>query len=92
MICHWQLLHGFFSKLYSAFISPDQAGEYIAGATLLGAAPFTAMVFMWSYLTDGDPNYTVIQVSTNDLVILVAFIPIVKLFLGIFNISLPMEI
>lgn len=81
----------FFSKLYSAFISPDQAGEYIAGAILLGAAPCTAMVFVWSYLTDGDPNYTLVQVSINDLVILVAFIPIVGLLLGITNISIPYE-
>ncbi|MBT3207262.1 MAG: ACR3 family arsenite efflux transporter [Bacteroidetes bacterium] len=79
----------FFSKLYSAFISPEQAGEYIAGAILLGAAPCTAMVFVWSYLTDGDPNYTLVQVSVNDLIILVAFIPIVGLLLGITNISIP---
>ncbi len=79
----------FFSKLYSAFISPEQAGEYIAGAILLGAAPCTAMVFVWSYLTDGDPNYTLVQVSLNDLIILVAFIPIVGLLLGITNIEIP---
>ena len=79
----------FFSKLYSAFISPEQAGEYIAGAILLGAAPCTAMVFVWSYLTDGDPNYTLVQVSVNDLIILVAFIPIVGLLLGITNITIP---
>lgn len=81
----------FFSKLYSAFISPGQAGEYIAGAILLGAAPCTAMVFVWSYLTDGDPNYTLVQVSVNDLIILVAFIPIVGLLLGITNISIPYD-
>jgi len=79
----------FFSKLYSAFISPEQAGEYIAGAILLGAAPCTAMVFVWSYLTDGDPNYTLVQVSVNDLIILVAFIPIVGFLLGITNITIP---
>ena len=79
----------FFSKLYSAFITPEQAGEYIAGAILLGAAPCTAMVFVWSYLTDGDPNYTLVQVSVNDLIILVAFIPIVGLLLGITNITIP---
>lgn len=79
----------FFSKLYEAFISPGEAGEYIAGAILLGAAPCTAMVFVWSYLTNGDPNYTLIQVSVNDLVILVAYIPIVGLLLGITNISIP---
>ncbi|MBA7523851.1 Arsenical-resistance protein Acr3 [subsurface metagenome] len=81
----------FFSKLYTAFISPEQAGEYIAGAILLGAAPCTAMVFIWSYLTDGDPNYTLIQVSVNDLIILVAFVPIVSLLLGIANITIPYE-
>lgn len=79
----------FFTKIYAAFISPEQAGEYIAGAILLGAAPCTAMVFVWSYLTDGDPNYTLVQVSVNDLIILVAFIPIVGLLLGITNITIP---
>ena len=81
----------FFSKLYAAFISPEQAGEYIAGAILLGAAPCTAMVFVWSYLTDGDPNYTLVQVSVNDLIILVAFVPIVGLLLGITNIQVPYD-
>ncbi|WP_319229110.1 ACR3 family arsenite efflux transporter [Draconibacterium orientale] len=81
----------FFSKLYSAFISPEQAGEYIAGAILLGAAPCTAMVFVWSYLTNGDPNYTLVQVSVNDLIILVAFIPIVGFLLGITNITIPYD-
>lgn len=79
----------FFSKLYGAFIEPELAGEYIAGAILLGAAPCTAMVFVWSYLTNGDPNYTLLQVSVNDLVILVAFVPIVGLLLGITNIQIP---
>ncbi len=81
----------FFSKLYTAFISPEQVGEYIAGAILLGAAPCTAMVFVWSYLTNGDPNYTLVQVSVNDLIILVAFIPIVGLLLGITDISIPYD-
>lgn len=81
----------FFDKIYSAIISPEQAKEYIAGAILLGAAPCTAMVFVWSYLSDGDPAYTLIQVSVNDLVILVAFIPIVGLLLGLTNISIPYE-
>ena len=81
----------FFSKLYSAFISPEMAGEYIAGAILLGAAPCTAMVFVWSYLTDGDPNHTLVQVSVNDLIILVAFVPIVGFLLGINNIEIPYE-
>ncbi len=81
----------FFTKIYSAFISPELAGEYIAGAILLGAAPCTAMVFVWSYLTNGDPNYTLIQVSVNDLIILVAFVPIVGLLLGITNIQVPYD-
>ena len=79
----------FFSNLYSAFISPELAGEYIAGAILLGAAPCTAMVFVWSYLTDGDPNYTLMQVSVNDLIILIAFVPIVGLLLGITDVTVP---
>jgi ACR3 family arsenite transporter len=79
----------FFSKLYQAWITPELAGEYIAGAIILGAAPCTAMVFVWSYLTDGDPNYTLVQVSINDLIILVAFVPIVGLLLGITDIQIP---
>jgi ACR3 family arsenite transporter len=81
----------FFTKIYGAFIEPDLAGEYIAGAILLGAAPCTAMVFVWSYLTNGDPNYTLVQVSVNDLIILVAFVPIVGLLLGITNIKIPYD-
>ncbi len=81
----------FFSILYGAWIDPALAGEYIAGAIILGAAPCTAMVFVWSYLSDGDPNYTLVQVSVNDLIILVAFIPIVGLLLGITNVSIPYD-
>jgi len=79
----------FFDNIYSAFIEPELAGEYIAGAIILGAAPCTAMVFVWSYLSDGDPNYTLIQVSVNDLIILVAFVPLVALLLGITDVSVP---
>lgn len=79
----------FFVHLYSAWIDPSMAGEYIAGAILLGAAPCTAMVFVWSYLSDGDPNYTLVQVSVNDLLILVLFVPIVALLLGITDITIP---
>lgn len=79
----------FFTKLFAAWIDPSQAGEYIAGAILLGAAPCTAMVFVWSYLTKGDANYTLVQVSVNDLIILVAFVPIVGLLLGIADIQIP---
>ena len=81
----------FFSKIYQAWISPEEAGEYIAGAILLGAAPCTAMVFVWSYLTNGDPNYTLVQVSINDLIILVAFVPIVGLLLGITDVQIPYD-
>lgn len=81
----------FFSKIYAAFIEPEMVGEYIAGAILLGAAPCTAMVFVWSYLSDGDPNYTLVQVSVNDLIILVAFVPIVGLLLGITDVKIPYE-
>lgn len=79
----------FFDYLYAAYINPNDAKEYIAGAILLGAAPCTAMVFVWSYLTDGDPAYTLIQVSVNDLIILVAFIPIVGLLLGVTDVEVP---
>jgi ACR3 family arsenite transporter len=81
----------FFDKLYAAYITPDLAKEYIAGAILLGAAPCTAMVFVWSYLTDGDPGYTLVQVAVNDLVLLIAFIPIVKFLLGVSNIEIPFD-
>ena len=79
----------FFDHLYSAWIEPDLAKEYIAGAILLGAAPCTAMVFVWSYLSGGDPNFTLVQVSVNDLILLVLFIPIVQLLLGISGIAIP---
>jgi ACR3 family arsenite transporter len=79
----------FFFVIFKAFIKPELATGYLAGAVLLGAAPCTAMVFVWSLLTRGNPAYTVVQVATNDLIILVAFIPIVKFLLGISNISVP---
>lgn len=79
----------FFSKLYTAWITPELAHEYIAGAILLGAAPCTAMVLVWSYLSGGDPNYTLVQVSVNDLILLVLFVPIVQLLLGITGIVIP---
>lgn len=81
----------FFVQLYSAFITPELAKEYMAGAILLGAAPCTAMVFVWSYLSDGDPNYTLMQVSVNDLIILLAFVPIVGFLLGINDVSIPYD-
>lgn len=81
----------FFFTVFKAFITPDLATEYLAGAVLLGAAPCTAMVFVWSVLTNGDPAYTVVQVATNDLIILVAFVPIVKFLLGVSNVSVPWD-
>lgn len=81
----------FFDKIYQAWITPEDAEQYIAGAILLGAAPCTAMVFVWSYLTKGDANYTLVQVSVNDLILLFAFIPIVKFLLGITSIHIPYE-
>jgi len=81
----------FFSNIYSAFITPELAGEYIAGAILLGAAPCTAMVFVWSYLSEGDPNYTLMQVSLNDLIILILFVPIVGLLLEITDVTVPYD-
>lgn len=78
----------FFQYLYSAWITPEQAEQYLAGAILLGAAPCTAMVFVWSYLTKGDPNYTLVQVSLNDIILLVLFIPIVGLLFSAFGIQI----
>jgi len=79
----------FFFVIFKSLIPQDLANDYIAGAVLLGAAPCTAMVFVWSYLTKGDPAYTLVQVATNDLIILIAFTPIVAFLLGITNISIP---
>lgn len=75
--------------LFKQFITPHLATQYLAGAVLLGAAPCTAMVFVWSSLTHGNPAYTVVQVATNDLIILVAFVPIVKFLLGVSHVSVP---
>ena len=81
----------FFFVVFKNFITPELATEYLAGAILLGAAPCTAMVFVWSQLTKGNPAYTVVQVATNDLIILVAFIPIVKFLLGVSNVTVPWD-
>lgn len=81
----------FLYTVFSNFIAPDLAKEYLAGAILLGAAPCTAMVFVWSTLTKGNPAYTVVQVATNDLIILIAFVPIVKFLLGISKVSVPWD-
>jgi ACR3 family arsenite transporter len=82
----------FFDKLYAAWLTPELSEQFIAGAILLGAAPCTAMVFVWSYLAKGDPNFTLVQVSVNDIVLLVAFIPIVQLLLGITSIRIPYDV
>ena len=79
----------FFYWIFSRWITPELAKDYLAGAVLLGAAPCTAMVFVWSHLTKGNPAYTVVQVATNDLIILIAFIPLVKFLLGVSDISVP---
>jgi arsenite transporter len=79
----------FFFVVFKALIPANLARDYLAGAILLGAAPCTAMVFVWSHLTKGNPAYTVVQVATNDLIILVAFTPIVALLLGISGITIP---
>ncbi|MCX7027171.1 MAG: ACR3 family arsenite efflux transporter [Spirochaetes bacterium] len=81
----------FLKVAFKAFIPSDLATEYLAGAILLGAAPCTAMVFVWSYLSDGDAGYTVVQVAVNDLVILVAFTPIVAFLLGVSDVHVPLD-
>ncbi|ANN63224.1 arsenic transporter [Brachyspira hyodysenteriae] len=81
----------FFYTILNNFIPKDLAKEYLVGAVLLGAAPCTAMVFVWSALTNGNPSYTVVQVATNDLIILIAFVPIVKFLLGISNVTVPWD-
>lgn len=81
----------FFNYLYSGLIPQGDADQYIAGLILLGAAPCTAMVFVWSQMTRGDPAYTLVQVSVNDLVMIVAFAPIVALLLGVTDIVVPWE-
>ena len=83
----------FFRHLFSAWIGPGDADQYIAGTIILAAAPCTAMVFVWSYLTDGDPAYTLVQVSVNDLIMLVLFAPIVGLLVsGASSLSVPFDV
>jgi ACR3 family arsenite transporter len=83
----------FFKHVFSGLIPPSLADQYIAGAIILAAAPCTAMVFVWSYLTDGDPAYTLVQVSLNDLVMLVLFAPIVTLLVsGASNLTVPFRV
>jgi len=81
----------FFFVIFKALIPADLAKDYLAGAILLGAAPCTAMVFVWSHLTKGNAAYTVVQVATNDLIILIAFTPIVAFLLGVGGVTIPWD-
>ncbi|PTY36599.1 arsenical-resistance protein [Saccharospirillum sp. MSK14-1] len=81
----------FFRVLFEPWVDPQSAGEYIAGMILLGAAPCTAMVFVWSQLTRGDANYTLVQVSLNDLILIVAYAPITAWLLGLNDIQVPWQ-
>lgn len=81
----------FFFIVFKNFIPEELARDYLAGAVLLGAAPCTAMVFVWSYLTKGNPAYTVVQVATNNLILIFLFIPIVKLLLGVSDVVVPWD-
>ncbi len=81
----------FFKYLFAAWVDPQSASEYIAGMILLGVAPCTAMVFVWSTLVKGDANYTLVQVTVNDLIMVVAFAPIAAFLLGVTHITVPWE-
>lgn len=81
----------FFEVLFADIVSPESAQEYIGGLILLGAAPCTAMVFVWSQMTRGDATYTLVQVSVNDVIMIFAFAPIVALLLGVTDIAVPWE-
>jgi ACR3 family arsenite transporter len=83
----------FFRHVFSPWIAPSQADQYIAGAIILAAAPCTAMVFVWSYLTDGDPAYTLVQVSVNDLIMLFLFAPIIRFLVsGASSLDVPFRV
>jgi ACR3 family arsenite transporter len=81
----------FFEHLFAGWVDPTSAREYIAGMILLGVAPCTAMVFVWSQLVKGDPNYTLVQVSVNDLIMVVAFAPIAAFLLGVTDVTVPWQ-
>lgn len=81
----------FFRYIFAPWVDPQSAQEYIAGMILLGVAPCTAMVFVWSQLVKGDANYTLVQVSVNDLIMVLAFAPIAALLLGVTDVSVPWE-
>jgi ACR3 family arsenite transporter len=82
----------FLQHVFAAWITPELAKQYTAGLIILAAAPCTAMVFVWSYLTDGDPAYTLVQVAVNDLIMLVAFAPIVMFLCGVANVVVPPKV
>ncbi len=82
----------FMQHVFTAWIDPETAKGYTAGLIILAAAPCTAMVFVWSYLTDGDPAYTLVQVAVNDLIMLVAFAPIVMFLCGVANVVVPAKV
>jgi ACR3 family arsenite transporter len=82
----------FLQHVFAAWIEPEMARNYTAGLIILAAAPCTAMVFVWSYLTDGDPAYTLVQVAVNDLIMLVAFAPIVMFLCGVANVVVPSKV
>jgi ACR3 family arsenite transporter len=82
----------FMQHLFAAWIDPETARNYTAGLIILAAAPCTAMVFVWSYLTDGDPAYTLVQVAVNDLIMLVAFAPIVMFLCGVAHVVVPAKV
>jgi ACR3 family arsenite transporter len=81
----------FLKVIFNAFIPDSLAQDFVTGAVLLGTAPCTAMVFVWSYLTKGDPAHTLVQVSVNDLLIIVIFVPLVQLLLGVNNVQIPWD-
>lgn len=87
----YAIVYVFLFIIFKNFITPELATGYLAGAVILGAAPCTAMVFVWSTLTKGNPAYTVVQVATNNLIILFAFVPIVKFLLGVSNVVVPWD-
>jgi ACR3 family arsenite transporter len=82
----------FMQHVFAHWIDPETAKNYTAGLIILAAAPCTAMVFVWSYLTDGDPVYTLVQVAVNDLIMLVAFAPIVMFLCGVANVIVPPKV
>ncbi|MDU4861687.1 MAG: ACR3 family arsenite efflux transporter [Terrisporobacter othiniensis] len=87
----YAIAYFFLIIVFKNIIPADLAKEYLAGAVLLGAAPCTAMVFVWSHLTKGNPAYTLVQVAANDLILLIAFAPIVAFLLGVTNVAVPMD-